>query len=216
MNSHSMALSKVKNLMFDLGGVVIDIQRQRAVDEFLKLGVTNIDDLLGLYIQSGIFLQLEGGELNTQEFHEELRRHTNLPITDGQIDDAFCQFIVGIPVHRLRALEQLHNQYRLFVLSNTNPIMFEGKIANEFAQDGHDINYYFDGVTVSYRAKANKPAKKIFDYAVRTMNIVPEETLFLDDSQQNVDVATACGFQSILIPPGVEFIEVLKQLKLCR
>ncbi|MCI6902890.1 MAG: HAD-IA family hydrolase, partial [Bacteroidales bacterium] len=83
-----------------------------------------------------------------------------------------------------------------------------------FRKEGRQMSDYFDGVTVSYRAKHNKPAPEIFEYAISTMGIRPEETLFLDDSQRNLDAAAKFGFATALVPEGGEFMDILKQLNL--
>ncbi|MDO4511097.1 MAG: HAD family phosphatase [Bacteroidales bacterium] len=207
-------MKQVKNLLFDLGGVVIDIERQRCVDSLTALGMHNADEMIGLYRQSGPFLQLEAGALSPEEFCEQMRQHMPADVTDTQIQQAISNFIIDIPVHRLEALRMLRQRYGTYVLSNTNPIMFEGIIASLFEKEGLDIDAYFDGITVSYRAKKNKPEPEIFHYAERTMGIRPEETLFLDDSQHNLDAAAALGYQVALVPVGVEFTDILKQLNL--
>ncbi|MBS7373316.1 MAG: HAD-IA family hydrolase, partial [Muribaculaceae bacterium] len=125
--------------------------------------------------------------------------------------DAISRFIIDIPLHRLEALRQLRARFGTYVLSNINPIMFEGIIARLFKKEGLDVNAYFDGITVAYRAKHNKPSPAIFEYAIRTMGIRPEETLFLDDSRHNLDAAVALGFQVALVNEGEEFMDVLKQ-----
>ena len=204
----------IKNLLFDLGGVVTDIERQRCVDALTALGMTNADEMIGLYVQSGPFLQLEAGTMSPAEFRDGMRKFMPDGVSDEQINQAISDFIVDIPVHRLKALRELRKRYGTYVLSNTNPIMFEGIIADLFKQEGYDINAYFDGVTVSYKAKCNKPAKEIFDYAVETMGIIPEQTLFLDDSQHNLDAAAALGFKTALVPVGAEFVDILKDLGL--
>ena len=204
-------MTPVKNLLFDLGGVIIDIERQRCVDALTALGMTNADDMIGLYRQSGPFLQLEAGALSPKEFCEAMRQSMPPGVTDAQIADAISRFIIDIPLHRLEALRQLRARFGTYVLSNTNPIMFEGIIARLFKKEGLDVNAYFDGFTVSYRAKHNKPSPAIFEYAIRTMGIRPEETLFLDDSRHNLDAAVALGFQVALVNEGEEFMDVLKQ-----
>ena len=135
-------------------------------------------------------------------------------VTDTQVEQAICNFIIDIPTHRLVALRQLREKYGTYVLSNTNPIMFEGVIDKLFRKEGRQMSDYFDGVTVSYRAKHNKPAPEIFEYAISTMGIRPEETLFLDDSQRNLDAAAKFGFATALVPEGGEFMDILKQLNL--
>lgn len=203
----------IKNLLFDQGGVIVDIKRDRCLEELRKLGMEMPELLIGLYKQEGPFFALENGDITVAEFHDELRPLMPIGVTDEQMDKAFSSFIVGIPLHRLRALRELRKRYRTYILSNINPLMFEGVIARSFAQEGLDVNAYFDGVTVSYKAHSNKPDRKIFDYAVATMGIVPEETLFFDDGQENLDAAAKLGFKTALVEPGCEFMDIIIKME---
>ena len=203
----------IKNLLFDQGGVIVDIERDRCLEELRRLGMETPERFVGLYKQDGPFFALENGDITLDEFHDELRPLMPSGVTNEQMDYAFSSFIVGIPLHRLQALRQLRKRYKTYILSNTNPLMFEGVIARNFAQEGLDVNAYFDGVTVSYLAHSNKPDRKIFDYAIATMGIVPEETLFFDDGQENLDAASRLGFKTVLVEPGCEFIDIINQLE---
>ncbi len=203
----------IKNLLFDQGGVIVDIERDRCLEELRRLGMEAPERFVGLYKQDGPFFALENGDITLDEFHDELRPLMPSGVTNEQMDYAFSSFIVGIPLHRLQALRQLRKRYKTYILSNTNPLMFEGVIARNFAQEGLDVNAYFDGVTVSYLAHSNKPDRKIFDYAIATMGIVPEETLFFDDGQENLDAASRLGFKTALVEPGCEFIDIINQLE---
>lgn len=187
----------------------MEIRRQNCVDAFRRIGMADPDEFLGEYSQKGPFMLLEEGRVDAPEFRRLLRPYLTPGVTDAQIDDAFMQFLVGIPVERLRALEELRRHYRLYLLSNTNPIMWHAKIADEFRKDGHDIDYYFDGGVTSFEAKSMKPNPEIFRYAERALGIRPEETLFFDDSQKNVDAARALGFEAALVHPGEEFTHLI-------
>lgn len=198
---------QIKNLLFDLGGVIIDIRRQNCVDAFAALGLDDADSYFGEYAQTGVFMQIEDGSITTDGFHEALHKVLPPDVTDVQIDDAFQRFIVGIPVHRLSALRRLRQKYSLYLLSNTNPVMWAGVIASEFRKEGFEREDYFDGMVTSFEAKAAKPARAIFDYAVDRLGIRPEETLFFDDSQANVDAARKLGFNAVLVKPGKEFTD---------
>lgn len=201
----------IKNLLFDLGGVIMDLDRNCCVEAFKRLGMKDPDEFLGLYGQKGDFLALESGEIDADEFHRRIRPLFGTPSpTDVQIDEAFNEFLIGIPVERLKALRDLRRDYRICLLSNTNPIMMESKIAEEFRKEGRELADYFDGVVTSYEARCCKPGKEIFDYAERTCGLVPAETLFFDDSQANVDAARSYGFKAVLVRPGDEFADLLR------
>ena len=202
----------IKNLLFDLGGVIMNLDRDRCVRAFEALGMRDADEFLGVYGQMGAFLALERGDIDADEFRREIRPLFDREVTDEEIDSAFNQFLTGIPQERLRALRQLRKRYGVYLLSNTNPIMMNGFIAEQFRQEeGMEMKDYFDGVVASYVAKCYKPDREIFDYACEKCGIKPEETLFFDDSQANVDAARALGFYAELVAPGTEFTEILSR-----
>lgn len=203
----------IKNLLFDLGGVIMDLDRSRCVRAFEALGMKDADEFLGLYGQKGAFLALEAGEISADEFHDSVRGLFSHPVSDEEIDNAFNEFLVGIPVERLRALRELRKRYPVYLLSNTNPIMIGSKIAEEFRHEGLEMADYFDGIVTSYEAKCCKPAKGIFDYAEKVCGIEPEETLFFDDSASNVEAARRYGFQAVVVNPGDEFVDLLGRYK---
>lgn len=202
----------IKNLLFDLGGVIMEIRRENCVRAFEKLGMVEADSLLGEYSQSGVFAGIENGSLTPAEFHRQIRDIIGRDVTDEQIDEAFQKFLIGIPEHRLDELEELHKKYKIYMLSNTNPIMWAGEITRNFCKRGRDVNYYFDGIVRSYEAKAMKPDPTIFQFVIDRLGIDPTETLFFDDSQRNLDAAAEFGFKTALVRPGDEFMDLIKAL----
>lgn len=204
-----MINGEIKNLLFDLGGVIMDIKRENCVRAFEALGMSGANDLLGEYSQKGAFLLLEEGTITPEQFREEIRKNISGDVTDEDIDKAFCKFLLGIPPHRLGALEDLRKHYKIYMLSNTNPIMVNSDIKHYFRVCGKELEDYFDGLVLSYEAKSIKPDLRIFEYAKSHLGIVPEETLFLDDSQKNLDAAAQLGFNVALVAPGDEFVDVL-------
>ncbi|MBR3831615.1 MAG: HAD family phosphatase [Muribaculaceae bacterium] len=202
----------IKNLLFDLGGVIMDIRRLNCVASFERLGMKDADSFLGEYSQKGPFLQLEEGLINEAQFRDAVREFIDGEVTDEQIDKAFCDFLVGIPTYRLEQLRQLKKQYGIYMLSNTNPIMWHSRIAEEFRQEGMEREDYFDGIVTSFEARSIKPDAKIFHTVVEKLGIKPEETLFLDDSQKNLDAASALGFHTLLVAPGSEFFDLINAL----
>lgn len=199
----------IKNLLFDLGGVIIDLCRMNCVASFERLGMKNVNNFLGEYSQKGPFLQLEEGLISEDEFRQEIRKLIDGSVTDEQIDNAFCDFLAGIPPHRLEQLRELRKKYNIFMLSNTNSIMWDSRIAEEFRKEGLEREDYFDGMVTSFEAKCIKPNVEIFNFVVSKLGIDPLETLFLDDSQKNLDAASALGFHTQLVSPGDEFYDLI-------
>lgn len=199
----------VKNLLFDLGGVIMDIEKERCIASFERLGLPDASRFFGEYSQQGPFLPLEEGKITVEEFHSRMRAEIPTDVDDAAIDAAFCDFLVGIPVRRLEALRSLRRSYGIYLLSNTNPIMWDSRIKSEFAKEGRRREDYFDGIVTSFEAKALKPDPAIFRHAVDKLGIVPGETLFIDDSQRNLEAAASLGFGTMLVAPGTEFDEKL-------
>lgn len=191
----------------------MDIRRRNCVEAFEKLGMVDADSLLGEYSQAGVFAGIENGSLTPDEFHRQIREIIGRGVTDRQIDEAFQEFLLGIPEHRLYELEELHKKYKIYMLSNTNPIMWAGEISRNFRKHGHDVDYYFDGIVRSYEAKAMKPDPAIFQFVIDRLGIDPTETLFFDDSQSNLDAAAEFGFKTALVKPGEEFAELMNALE---
>lgn len=203
----------IKNLLFDLGGVIMDIRRENAVEALKKIGMDDADSFLGEYAQKGPFLLLEEGQITADDFYVEIRKHIRENVSDAQIRDAFCKFLVGIPEHRLDSLVELKNRgFRIYMLSNTNPIMWNSEIDRQFRKKGKDINFYFDGIVTSFEAKCCKPDERIFRSVLDRFEINAAETIFFDDSRVNTDAAEKLGFRTHLVEPEKEFIDFLNNI----
>lgn len=207
-------MKNIKNLLFDLGGVIMDIERMRAVRSLEAIGLANAGQILGEYSQQAEFAQLEQGDITAAQWRDAIRKHlpdNGLDISDAQIDGAFMDFLIGIPRHRLEELIELRKNYRIYLLSNTNPVMWDAKIKEEFKQiPGKTRRDYFDGIVTSFTARALKPSAAIFRYAEKTLGIKPEETLFFDDSEANCQAARALGWNAVRVDPETEFTALLQ------
>lgn len=200
-----LTMENIKNIIFDLGGVVINLDRHDAIHALERIGLNDASALLGEYEQKGPFLMLEKGDVSSSELYDILLPHCKKGTTCTDIRDAFEEFLKDIPVERLQMLEKLREKgYRLYVLSNTNPIMFNHWIDNAFRNDGKSMNDYFDGIVVSYQEKMCKPDPRLFKTVVDRYGLKPEETIMLDDSEANVNSAKSIGLQAIRIVPEGE------------
>ena len=181
----------------------------------MRLGLPDTDAFFGEYGQTGPFGMLEEGLISIDEFHAQVRALIPGDVTDEQIDSAFNKFLIGIPVERRRRLDELHSLgFKIYLLSNTNPVMWNSKIAGEFKKDGKTIDSYFDGISVSFEAKALKPSAEIFEYTIGTLGIVPDETVFFDDSEDNLRGAERFGFHTAHVKPGHEFFHIIEEMNL--
>lgn len=205
----------IKNLLFDLGGVIMDIEKERCIRAFEQLGLPDANSYFGDYVQQPPFSSLEEGLIGPDEFRSEIRaRLTDKRVSDSDIDAAFQQFLIGIPVARLRALRKLRSHYGVYLLSNTNSIMWDDFIARQFRQEGADISAYFDGTVTSFEAVSLKPSAAIFRFTEQKLGIKPEETLFLDDSSANCAAAVRLGWHAAHVCPGREFVDILAEQNL--
>lgn len=203
-------ITKYDNIVFDLGGVIVDIDPQACIDELNKIGLYDAAKIIDPYKQQGAFLELEEGKITAAEFYDIMRSMcNNKEITNKELEDAFCSFIPSLPIERLKALRELRKTKKVYALSNTNAILFNNVIDRLFRQEGLAINDYFDGIVTSFADQACKPSPKIFETLIRRYNLDGSRSLFLDDSQANCDASIACGMDAMLVPPGVEFMDLL-------
>lgn len=209
----------IDNIVLDLGGVVIDLDRDRAVERLTALGLAEANEDLDQYKQSGIFLDLETGRVTPAEFYDELRRRItsvgNPAPTDKQLQDAFNGFLVALPPARLEAIRAIRARgKRVFALSNTNPVMYPSWIKQQFEQEGLTINDYFEGVVASFMEGCCKPNPLIFQRVTERYGLDPSSTIFFDDSEANCLGADAAGWHSMHIgyTPQTDLLAALKNI----
>ena len=186
----------IKNLLIDFGGVLINLDRPRCIENFKKLGLQNVDELLNVYHQQGIFMQQEKGLVTPAEFRDGIRQMVGKPLTDQQIDDAWNTFLVDIPTYKLDLLLKLREKYVVYMLSNTNDIHWKWSCENVFPYRGFQVEDYFEKIYLSFEMKMVKPDTEIFETVLADANIDPKETFFIDDSEANCLAAQALGIST--------------------
>lgn len=201
-----MNLSGVENIVFDLGGVILTLERGEAVRRFKSLGLKNAEELLDPYHQKGIFLELEEGKLSTEEFYTAVRKEAGIYISDEDIDWGWMGFIKDVPEYKLEMLENLREKgYTLYLLSNTNPIIMKWALSSGFSAKGKSLNEYFDKLYLSYKMKTVKPHPKIFEDMISDSGMIPSKTLFIDDGKSNVEMGDELGFKTYQPENGEDF-----------
>lgn len=204
----------IKNLLFDFGGVIASLDKQRAVNRFKEIGVSCVEDYLGEFRQGGIFLDYEVGKLTAQEFYAALREISdNKNMTDEQIDSAWLAFITEVPVYKLELLKELRGKYNLYLLSNTNPSIMGWANSKNFTPEGLPVSAYFDKHYFSYLIGFAKPDREIFEYIIKDSGLIPSETLFFDDGKANIDAAKELGFQGYIVVQEEDLRKVFDQVQ---
>lgn len=193
--------NSVKNLIFDFGGVLINLDLPQCIQNIKDLGIPDVEQYLSNFGQKEFFLDYEKGNIDTPTFRNEIRKLAEKPIEDSQIDAAWCSFLCDIPLEKLELLTKLREKYNLYLLSNTNPLHIEVSAAGEFAKVGKTIHDFFDKCYFSYRMKMVKPDIEIFKTMLSDSQLVPDECLFLDDGQKNIEVASSLGIRTYLVSP---------------
>ena len=204
-------LDGIKTIVFDFGGVIVNLTAHETLNRFAALGVANPGQFLNHYHQKGPFRELESGAIDNETFYEKLRQLTNDPtLTAEQIDHAWCGFLAGpAPQYNIDMLEDLRRRgYRLLLLSNTNPAVVRWAHSPAFAPSGKPISDYFDKLYLSCEVKLMKPDEAIYRHLLDDAQLRPEETLFIDDSQANIDAAAALGIHTYLATNTVRFTHI--------
>lgn len=193
-------MKDIKNVVIDLGGVMIDLDRERCVRAFERLGLKGVDSMLGLYRQEEPFLSIETGRIPVAEFYDELRRRVGRDVADIEFENAFEEFLVALPAERLAALRGMRaDGLRLYMISNTNAVMYDGWIKRAFMQEGMRVGDYFDGIVTSFAEGVCKPEAGIFETVLRRHGLDPSETVLLDDSEANCEAARRLGMHAVRI-----------------
>ncbi|MFC5271986.1 HAD family hydrolase [Adhaeribacter terreus] len=197
-----MIPATIKNIIFDLGGVIINIDYQKTIDAFKKLSKANATIEFNQQAQSALFDELETGRISNEAFREKVREYYQLDATDEQIDDAWNALLLDIPAERIALLRKLHKNHKLFLLSNTNAIHL---IAfNKIVQDNHDmpaLDELFDKCYYSHLVDDRKPNASIFERILQENDLKKEETLFVDDSIQHIEAADKLGIKTLHLAP---------------
>ena len=205
----------IRNIIFDLGGVIITISQQEAIRRFGEIGLKNAEHHLNPYTQSGIFGDLEQGLISAEEFRRDLSRLTGRELSMDDCRYGWLGYCAGLPERNIAILKKLRSEgYRLILLSNTNPFMMSWAMSDDFDGMGHSMEHYFDAIYLSYKLKVMKPSELFFKRVVESENINPRETLFVDDGPRNVAAAAKLGMTTFCPINGADWTsEIYKYLK---
>jgi len=189
--------AEIKNIIFDLGGVIINLSVDATVRRFSKLTGLPVEVLNQKLLKSSLFKEHEKGTLSDDEFRESIRTTLNVRCSDNEIDDCWNEMLLDIPSERIDLITQLKKRFRLFLLSNTNEIHRQRftKTLSEL-KGNPTFENLFEKVYYSHHLSMRKPEREIYDHVLNENNLIAEQTLFLDDNLDNLEGAATVGIKT--------------------
>ena len=206
-----MELTGIKNIIFDLGGVIINLRIQNSLDALQKLSRSKQVIAFSQRQQSALFDDYETGRIADAAFRQGLRDTYEIDANDAEIDEAWNAMLLDIPQERIDLLLALGSEYRLFLLSNTNAIhltRFTQIVAESFTIPSLDS--LFEKTYYSHLIGQRKPDAIVFEQILTQNNLIPSETLFIDDSIQHIAGAQTVGIKTLHLAPPLTINEVFK------
>lgn len=205
-------MQNIENIIFDYGNVIFDIDFSRLHRAFTFLGIKNVDQVFAHAGQNKIFDAFDKGEITASSFRDHIRQFANDPaLTDEQIDLAWNALLIGVPSGNHQLLQQVKQQYRLFLLSNNNEIHYQwimDYLNREYQLA--DNSSFFEKDYYSHLLGMRKPDAEIFERVLNNHGLKPKETLFIDDSPQHLETARQLGLKTILASHATALGDLLK------
>jgi len=197
--------NKYKNIIFDLGGVILNIDYTLLIKAFKDLEIAHFDELYSQAHQIKWFDQYEKGQISSADFRNEIRNYAKKDIPDILIDNAWNAMLLDLPAERLKLLQAFKKTHRTFLLSNTNEIHMRA-INKDLKKtyEIHDLSGCFEKMYLSYQVGMRKPNAKIFEMVLSENKLNPSETLFIEDSIQHIESAKKLGIQTHWLQKGEE------------
>jgi putative hydrolase of the HAD superfamily len=199
----------IKNIIFDLGGVIINLDNRRTEEAFTALGVKNFRDYFGHGFAASFFKDYEVGKITDQEFIQSIRRLAGLSqVPEQAIIDSWNALLLDFPAERLQLLRDLRRSYRLFLFSNTNALHLAAlrKIWTD-SVGGGSLEDYFEKTYYSHLMGMRKPDPESFGFILKENELIGKETLFVDDAIVNVEGAEQAGLKGLFLRPGISLLD---------
>lgn len=196
-------MKATKNVVFDMGGVIINIDYDLTINAFKALGYHNFSKMYAQYTADETFSLLETGKISESDFYKRIIEKGPGDTTMESIKMAWNAMLLDFRISSISFLHQLRHKKNIYLLSNTNVIHLEDVRSNYAATiSKHPMDELFLKSWYSNEIGYRKPVKECFEYILTDANIEAEETLFVDDSYNNIETAVVLGFKTHLLVAG--------------
>jgi len=201
-------MENIKNIIFDLGGVILNIDLKRTENALRELGIDNLSTYMTQFHISSFFKEYEMGKIDDATFIKSIQSLSPKPLTEEEVISAWNALLLDFPQERIELLRNLKEKYRLFLLSNTNLIHYRKFQQQLFLQTGGYLEDLFEKTYYSHTVGLSKPDVAIFQLVINENKLDPGETLFVDDTESNMLGAKQAGLQVAYIRPGTSIIDL--------
>ena len=192
-----MPADNIEAIIFDFGGVLIDINYHFTIEAFTSLGIDDFDKLYSQASQADLFNKIETGAISSEEFIDRLLKYLPAGTTSTDAITAWNAMILDVPLQSVQLLQSLAGKYRMFLLSNTNAIHLPFALEAWNRITEVEFSSCFESIYLSYEMGMRKPDKEIFDFVCINSGLDPLNTLFIDDSIQHIEGARSAGIKTI-------------------
>ena len=200
-------MKNIKAIIFDLGGVIYNINYQKTIDKFISIGLDKKKYIYSQEYQSEIFNQLEIGAINSEDFLLKLKKNSTSK-SISKIKNAWNCMLLELPKERVKLLKTIKNKIPVFLLSNTNEIHIT-EIKNKIGQKRYtDFYNIFDKVYFSHEIKKRKPNLDAFKLILKENNLAAKNVIFIDDSIQHINAAKTIGINTIFLEKNQDIMSL--------
>lgn len=208
-------MTKFKNLIFDIGDVIIDIDYLVTIGEFQKLAAVDFTEIVSYSKQHHIFDLFETGKITAQDFRNELKKFLKPDVSDDEITRAWNSILINFPEQKFALLNELKSKYNTFALSNINEIHVEAINAAAREKLGvEELGDFFHRVYYSNEVGFRKPEKEIYEFILSKENLNANETFFVDDKAENVEAAKQMGIHAYQLKDRNQLNQLLLDLQI--
>lgn len=191
--------NNIKNVIFDLGGVIMNLDVPKTIKAFENIGITDIVNKTGHHYKNLVFYDFETGKVSESEFVDELANMSTSNPSDTQIRKAWNAMILDMPRERIKFLSDLKKEYKIYLLSNTNSIHQKKFLSEVNKVNNFSFNELFEKTYYSHEIGMRKPDENIFKYVLKDSCLSPSKTLFVDDAIDNIKTAQKIGIKTFHI-----------------
>jgi len=185
----------VSAIVFDLGGVIVDLSVQRTIEAFAQLSGFSPKKIAEAYTSFPEFFAYERGQITDEQFRIFLRNFFKPEASDNQLDACWNAMLVDLPSEKLQLLKKLQQHYKVYALSNTNNIHI--RYVNEVMLNGEELDAYFTKAYYSHKVRMRKPDAEIYEFVMSDAALLPGNILFFDDNAANIATAQSLGIHAV-------------------